>query len=80
MYWDTTYHTWSDQGCHLTSSHNDALTTCSCNHLTNFALFMDFMGTADPQDPFLDTFSIGILSISCLCIIVTEALLSITTR
>ena len=38
---------WSGQGC-LLLSRNDSYTECSCNHLTHFALLMQFdRGTSD---------------------------------
>ena len=32
---------WSNQGCHLTFM-NDSVTVCSCNHLSHFAVLVQF--------------------------------------
>ncbi|GAB1606383.1 adhesion G protein-coupled receptor L2-like isoform X3 [Argonauta hians] len=43
---------WSRKGCQLLST-NMTHTTCECNHLTNFAVLMDVMGT-QPSSPHVD--------------------------
>ena len=49
VYWDTQANKWSDEGCSVVQS-SDALTECDCNHLTNFAVIMDFNGNLDDAD------------------------------
>ena len=42
------FHVWqlSEEGCHVvTSKSNSEETVCSCNHLTHFAVLMDFDGS-----------------------------------
>ena len=39
VFWDFEVHAWSDRGCQLLET-NSTHTTCSCDHLTNFALLM----------------------------------------
>jgi len=44
VFWDIERKDWSEQGCHTISS-NETHTTCSCNHLTSFAILMDINNT-----------------------------------
>ncbi|XP_013416248.1 adhesion G protein-coupled receptor L3 isoform X2 [Lingula anatina] len=39
---------WSGRGCSVVTS-NDTHTQCECNHLTNFAVLMDVVGTELPE-------------------------------
>lgn len=51
VYWDYTSSMdghWSTEGCTLLST-NNTHTTCECNHLTSFAVLMDFIGTKLPS-------------------------------
>ncbi|XP_066023903.1 adhesion G protein-coupled receptor E3-like isoform X2 [Pocillopora verrucosa] len=41
VFWNTSKNSWSEQGCLLTSR-NEFYTECSCNHLTHFAVLMQF--------------------------------------
>nr|XP_058951285.1 adhesion G protein-coupled receptor L4-like isoform X3 [Pocillopora verrucosa] len=41
VFWNTSKNSWSGQGCLLTSR-NEFYTECSCNHLTHFAVLMQF--------------------------------------
>ncbi|XP_066023897.1 adhesion G protein-coupled receptor L4-like [Pocillopora verrucosa] len=41
VFWNTSKTSWSGQGCLLTSR-NEVYTECSCNHLTHFAVLMQF--------------------------------------
>ncbi|XP_027056195.1 adhesion G-protein coupled receptor D1-like [Pocillopora damicornis] len=41
VFWNTSKNSWSGQGCLLTSR-NQSHTECSCNHLTHFAVLMQF--------------------------------------
>lgn len=50
VFWDYTSSMdghWSTEGCTLLST-NNTHTTCECNHLTSFAVLMDFIGTKLP--------------------------------
>ena len=39
VFWDFEEHSWSDSGCRVAFT-NGSITTCECDHLTNFALLM----------------------------------------
>ncbi|XP_022793693.1 adhesion G-protein coupled receptor D1-like isoform X2 [Stylophora pistillata] len=41
MFWDTSEKSWSGHGC-LLKSRNETYTECSCNHLTHFAVLIQF--------------------------------------
>ncbi|XP_018565685.1 latrophilin Cirl isoform X4 [Anoplophora glabripennis] len=42
VFWDYTTNSWSEEGCHVETSHsNTTHTVCYCDHLTNFAILMD---------------------------------------
>ncbi|XP_057293510.1 adhesion G-protein coupled receptor G6-like isoform X2 [Hydractinia symbiolongicarpus] len=38
---NSSYATWSREGCYKASTSADGIVTCKCNHLTNFALLLD---------------------------------------
>ncbi|XP_030830267.1 adhesion G-protein coupled receptor G6 [Strongylocentrotus purpuratus] len=64
VYWDFDLRDgvgdWSDNGCTLSDVRGDSI-TCSCNHLTNFAVLIDMSGQhKDDQDKF--DFALDILS------------------
>ena len=41
VFWDEAELTWSSEGCRTVSEESgDTVTTCQCDHLTNFALLM----------------------------------------
>ncbi|RMX61565.1 hypothetical protein pdam_00020432, partial [Pocillopora damicornis] len=42
VFWNTSKNSWSGKGCLLTST-NESYTECSCNHLTHFAVLMQFV-------------------------------------
>ncbi|GIY55828.1 latrophilin Cirl [Caerostris darwini] len=48
VYWDFHLKDWSAKGCWVESS-NKTYTTCLCDHLTNFALIMDFQAEITPN-------------------------------
>ncbi|GBN72848.1 hypothetical protein AVEN_72701-1 [Araneus ventricosus] len=63
---------WDTEGCRVESG-NDTYTLCVCDHLTNFALLMDYQGLLDDVDqrPFHYITLVGcILSIISLSICV----------
>ncbi|KAG8198214.1 hypothetical protein JTE90_015310 [Oedothorax gibbosus] len=73
VFWDYNISDWSAQGCHVDSS-NITHTVCLCDHLTNFALIMDFKPTPVPS-PIIDwmyvVIAVGcIISLFCLIIAV----------
>ncbi|XP_077864329.1 adhesion G-protein coupled receptor G6-like [Saccoglossus kowalevskii] len=41
---------WSTDGCNVSGQSSHNVTTCECDHLTNFALLMDVYGTASEFD------------------------------
>ena len=50
----------SETGCHVvTSKSNSEETVCSCNHLTHFAVLLDYNGSPGVMSLFSLTFSIG---------------------
>ena len=50
----------SETGCYLvTSKSNSEETVCSCNHLTHFAVLLDYNGSPGVMSLFSLTFSIG---------------------
>ncbi|OWA54954.1 hypothetical protein BV898_19341 [Hypsibius exemplaris] len=73
VFWNTTAAngrgTWQEEGCALTNRSNKHF-TCICNHLTSFAILVDFAtklvkGEPPPSLPaFLDTLTIAALSLS----------------
>ncbi|XP_022097103.1 adhesion G protein-coupled receptor L2-like isoform X3 [Acanthaster planci] len=61
---------WSDTGCTMTGT-NATHTTCSCTHLTNFAILMNTKGTPIPHG---DAFALSIITyigfiVSCICLL-----------
>ena len=46
VFWDVAKNSWSSDGCRLVST-SDTATECQCQHLTNFAIIMDFNGNLD---------------------------------
>ena len=46
VFWDVAQNSWSSDGCRLVST-SDTATECQCQHLTNFAIIMDFNGNLD---------------------------------
>ena len=71
----------SEEGCHIvTSKSNSDETVCSCNHLTHFAVLMDYDGSKKVTKLFLPysiilwaqwTYSILSLSLSIVWILLT---------
>ncbi len=41
----------NDELLNQVTSHTDTEVVCTCNHLTNFGLMLDWSGQADSQDP-----------------------------
>ncbi|XP_066023890.1 adhesion G-protein coupled receptor D1 isoform X2 [Pocillopora verrucosa] len=62
VFWNTLKNSWSGQGCLLTSR-NESYTECSCNHLTHFAVLMQFdKGTSSKVLPETDEKALKILT------------------
>ncbi|XP_061158512.1 adhesion G protein-coupled receptor L1 isoform X4 [Syngnathus typhle] len=66
---------WSTQGCRLLDT-NDTHTTCSCSHLTNFAVLMthhdtDFQGRMQELILFVITWVGIVISLVCLAICIS---------
>ena len=79
----------SEEGCHIvTSKSNSDETVCSCNHLTHFAVLMDYDGSKKVTKLFLPysiilwaqwTYSILSLSLSIVGILLTLLIYSCLT-
>ncbi|CAL1274113.1 unnamed protein product [Larinioides sclopetarius] len=72
VFWNMQRNEWDTEGCRVESG-NDTYSVCSCDHLTNFALLMDYQGLLDDVDqiPFHYITLVGcILSIISLSICV----------
>ncbi|XP_040270594.1 adhesion G protein-coupled receptor E3-like [Bufo bufo] len=73
VFWDPIKNGWSTDGCTTKSSEsNDTHTTCSCNHLSSFAVIMAPLGLEDIQDNHaLTILSYFGLIVSVLCLALT---------
>ncbi|XP_044138942.1 adhesion G protein-coupled receptor E3-like isoform X1 [Bufo gargarizans] len=73
VFWDPIKNGWSRDGCITKSSEsNDTHTTCSCNHLSSFAVIMAPLGLEDIQDNHaLTILSYFGLIVSVLCLALT---------
>ncbi|XP_055924785.1 adhesion G protein-coupled receptor L3-like [Argiope bruennichi] len=72
VFWNMQRNEWDTEGCRVESG-NDTYSLCVCNHLTNFALLMDYQGLLDDVDqrPFHYITLVGcVLSIVCLAVCV----------
>lgn len=49
VFWNTKSNKWDTEGCRLESS-NGTYSLCVCDHLTNFAVLMDYQGLLDDVD------------------------------
>ncbi|CAJ0931740.1 unnamed protein product, partial [Mesorhabditis belari] len=69
VFWNKQKIKWDNTGCRL-NSHNESLTVCLCDHLTHFAVLMDFQGhelsTFDEQMLTFITYAGCTVSIFCL--------------
>ncbi|KAL4232623.1 Latrophilin Cytoplasmic C-terminal region [Mactra antiquata] len=70
---------WSTEGCKLTS-YKGTHVTCSCNHLTNFAILMSPSGVSESHTRTLGIISAVGCAISMLCLILTIILHCIVWR
>lgn len=64
------YGRWETEGCHVVSQ-NETCTTCSCNHLTNFAILMSVKPTVANNDSVQTILSIISGTISVVAILLT---------
>ncbi|XP_055954372.1 uncharacterized protein LOC130010644 [Patella vulgata] len=71
-YWDIQDMSWNNDGCVVIST-NDTSTTCSCNHLTNFALLMKptSPNTNGGDRSTLSTITLIGCTISIFCLLLT---------
>uniref|UniRef100_A0A8C4Q8U7 Uncharacterized protein n=1 Tax=Eptatretus burgeri TaxID=7764 RepID=A0A8C4Q8U7_EPTBU len=47
VFWSLTEKDWREDGCRVENESNSEMTVCSCDHLTHFAVLLDFMGKSD---------------------------------
>uniref|UniRef100_UPI00358F49E7 adhesion G-protein coupled receptor G6-like isoform X2 n=1 Tax=Myxine glutinosa TaxID=7769 RepID=UPI00358F49E7 len=47
VFWSLTEKDWKEDGCRVENESNSEMTVCSCDHLTHFAVLLDFMGKSD---------------------------------
>ncbi|XP_063787777.1 adhesion G protein-coupled receptor E1-like isoform X2 [Pseudophryne corroboree] len=67
VFWDPKDHGWSDRGCVTTSDNNDS-TTCSCSHLSSFAVIMA-PHDIEEHSGLIIVSHIGLsISLLCLCL------------
>ncbi|KAJ1369928.1 protein of unknown function (DUF3497) [Parelaphostrongylus tenuis] len=71
VYWDLNNKKWSTDGCRIISTDFEA-TKCACNHLTSFAVLMDFSGKVSKYSgaiaAALDVVSIIGCALSIVCL------------
>ncbi|GFR22139.1 adhesion G protein-coupled receptor L2 [Trichonephila clavata] len=70
---DSEYGIWDSTGCYVTR-HELEFTECECNHLTNFAILMNFAG---PEFKEKDNYALDILSLICCSISSVSLLLTV---
>ncbi|XP_077861447.1 uncharacterized protein LOC100373893 [Saccoglossus kowalevskii] len=73
-FWDPDISEWSVVGCYLDDdASNSSHTVCHCNHLTNFAILMQFTEPIDlgVHDDVLEYLTYIGTSISVLCLVIT---------
>ncbi|KAH7706260.1 latrophilin-like protein 2, partial [Aphelenchoides avenae] len=74
VYWKVADNKWDDAGCMLVET-NDEYTKCSCNHLTSFAILMDFYGDVEESlspvnSAILEAITVFGCSLSATCLFV----------
>nr|XP_058947385.1 adhesion G-protein coupled receptor D1-like [Pocillopora verrucosa] len=83
MFWSGLRKSFSEEGCHVvTSESNSEETVCSCNHLTHFAVLMDYDGSkklAEEDETILKIITYAGLSLSIFGILLTLILYSCLT-
>ncbi len=76
-YWSFEDEDWSDKGCRVvdTTEKNNgtAVTTCECDHLTNFAVILDLASSEDleAQADLLRVLTLVLCSISAICLVLS---------
>ncbi|XP_030830978.1 adhesion G-protein coupled receptor G2-like [Strongylocentrotus purpuratus] len=81
-FWEYSLGKWSRTGCELLPDDSmrnsmevdgieDEYYTCSCDHLTNFAVLVDIYAMEVPPNPLLRVSSIAGCTISCVCLLIT---------
>ncbi|XP_035208878.1 adhesion G protein-coupled receptor L2-like [Stegodyphus dumicola] len=71
---NTRYGVWDTTGCTVITS-SDSYTECECNHLTNFAILMDFTGDGFSEE---DERNLSLLSLIFSCLSLIALTLTIT--
>ncbi|OQV12558.1 hypothetical protein BV898_13202 [Hypsibius exemplaris] len=86
VFWNTTADdgqgVWQSNGCTLTNQTGRHI-TCQCNHLTSFAILVDFFAAeegAASLPPFLDALTTAALSLSIIGLLLTIGLILIIWR
>jgi hypothetical protein len=76
VYWDEDDLDWKKDGCVVDTSHsNTNMTTCQCDHLTNFGLIFGGSSVNDPGNPTKSAVSNIVGGISIACLIFTQFVL-----
>ena len=69
VFWNFSQSDWSSEGCDVTTS-GENFTTCSCNHLTNFAVLLDLIPIEVAlENAWLRTLTLVLCSLSVLGLI-----------
>lgn len=72
VYWNVTKRVWTDKGCKLNHSNDvDSTYTCTCNHLTNFALLFNANPPKDVHRDVLTVITYIGLTLSLLGALIT---------
>ncbi|CAH3164080.1 unnamed protein product [Pocillopora meandrina] len=83
MFWSSRSKSFSEEGCHVvTSKSNSEETVCSCNHLTHFAVLLDYDGSTkltEEDERILKIITYVGLSLSIIGILLTLILYSCLT-
>ncbi|XP_066022820.1 adhesion G protein-coupled receptor L1-like isoform X1 [Pocillopora verrucosa] len=83
MFWSSRSKSFSEEGCHVvTSKSNSEETVCSCNHLTHFAVLLDYDGSTkltEEDETILKVATYVGLSLSIIGILLTLILYSCLT-
>ncbi|KJH45666.1 Latrophilin/CL-1-like GPS domain protein [Dictyocaulus viviparus] len=71
-WWDFENFKWSSSGCFL-QSHNVTHTICACNHMTHYAVLMDFVGheISTTNSNLLTALTYGGCTLSIICLVAT---------
>ncbi|KAM9354201.1 adhesion G-protein coupled receptor F3 [Pholidichthys leucotaenia] len=73
VYWDVSEMRWSDDGCVVSSIHDNG-TICSCSHLTAFSVLMAEGAIGDPVLDIISNVGLGVSICSLLIFLIIEYL------